>query len=213
MLIIFDCDGVLVDSELLANHVLADYLTELGFPHTREECTQNFVGKSMPSIVCIIEEETSQKLPGDFCEELLRRDKSAFKGRLQAIPGVADVVVSRTGPKCVASSSSFERIYNSLRNTKLLSYFEPYIFSASQVASGKPAPDLFLFASKKMDVLAAECLVIEDSVAGVIAGKTAGMRVVGFTGGSHCGPEHEEKLFDAGADQVFDNMMDLGNSL
>ena len=136
MLIIFDCDGVLVDSELLANQVLADYLTGLGFPHTREECTQNFVGKSMPSIIRMIEEETSQKLPGDFCEELLRRDKSAFKGRLQAIPGVADVVVSWTGPKCVASSSSFERIYNSLRNTKLLIYFEPYIWDVSDNTVG-----------------------------------------------------------------------------
>ena len=213
MLTIFDCDGVLVDSELLANQVLADYLTELGFPYTREECTKNFVGKSMLSIVRMVEEGAHQKLPEIFCKELLRRDKSAFEGRLQALPGVADAIVSWTGPKCVASSSSFERIYNSLRITKLISYFEPNIFSASQVASGKPAPDLFLFASKAMDVLATECLVIEDSVPGVIAGKTAGMRVAGFTGGSHCGPEHEGKLFEAGADQVFDNMMDLRNSL
>ena len=168
---------------------------------------------SMPSIVRIIEEKSRRKLPGDFCEELFQRDKSVFKYRLQRIPGVTDAVISLPGSKCVASSSSPERIYDSLRITELLSYFEPHIFSASQVASGKPAPDLFLFASEKMDVLAAECLVIEDSVAGVIAGKRAGMLVAGFTGASHCGPGHDKKLLDAGADQVFDTMMDLSNSL
>ncbi len=213
MLIIFDCDGVLVDSELTANHVLAEYLTELGFPHTREECTEKYVGKSVSSIMQMIEGKMGRNLPGNFRAELMERDKSSFKDQLKAIPGVVDVIVSWAGQKCVASSSSLERIYNSLRSTGLLAYFDPYVFSACQVASGKPDPALFLFASEQMEVLAVDCLVIEDSVPGVIAGKSAGMRVIGFTGGSHCGPGHDKKLLDAGADQVFDNMMDLNNEI
>tara|TARA_Y100001960_G_scaffold304314_1_gene357331 strand:+ start:734 stop:1381 length:648 start_codon:yes stop_codon:yes gene_type:complete len=213
MLIIFDCDGVLVDSELMANLVLAEYLTELGFPHTREECTENYVGKSISSIMRMIEDKMDCNLPRNFRAELMERDKYSFKDQLQAIPGVAEVIVSWAGLKCVASSSSLERIYNSLKITGLLAYFEPYVFSACQVAFGKPDPALFQFASEQMEVSAADCLVVEDSVPGVIAGKRAGMRVMGFVGGSHCGPGHDKKLLDAGADQVFDNMIDLKNEI
>ena len=215
MLVIFDCDGVLVDSEPLANEVLAECLTELGHPHTMSECTTKYVGKSIPTIITEIEQATGDTLPDDFHAELWRRDQIAFTDRLQPIEGVADAAAALPHARCVASSSRPERIRNSLSVTGLIGLFEPHLFSASQVANGKPAPDLFLFAAAEMGASAADCVVIEDAVPGVQGGKAAGMRVLGFTGGGHCEPGHDRKLIDAGADQVFDdmrNLVDLLNS-
>lgn len=209
MLMIFDCDGVLVDSEPLANRVLAEFLTELGLPHTQHECSARYVGKSIPSIKALIEAESGLRLPDDFHAELWRRDRIAFADNLQPIDGVAHALAVLDGPRCVASSSMPERILNSLTVTGLLDYFEPHLFSASQVANGKPAPDLFLFAAERMGAQPEDCLVIEDSRAGVEAGKAAGMRVLGFGGGGHCGAGHLDMLTAAGADEVFDDMARL----
>jgi len=208
MLIIFDCDGVLVDSEPVANRVLVRYLTELGLPHDDGD-TDKYVGISIPSMIAKIEREWNTKLPADFREELWRRDRAAFETELQPIAGIADVLAELESPRCVASSSAPERIRNSLTLTKLIDFFDPHIFSASQVARGKPAPDLFLFAAERMRAPADECLVIEDAVPGVQAGRAAGMRVLGFAGGGHCRPGHAAKLIDAGAERVFDDMSEL----
>ena len=208
MLIIFDCDGVLVDSEPVANGVLARYLTELGLPHGDGD-TDKYVGISIPSMIAKIEREWNTALPADFREELWRRDRLAFETELRPIAGIAEVLAGLQGPRCVASSSAPERIRNSLTLTGLIGFFEPHIFSASQVENGKPAPDLFLFAAERMGVPAAECLVIEDAVPGVQAGRAAGMRVLGFAGGGHCRPGHAVKLIDAGAERVFDDMSEL----
>ena len=216
MLILFDCDGVLVDSEPLANAVLAEFLTELGLPHTGEECSTRYVGRSIPSIVAEIERESGIKLPADFHADLWRRDKHAFAGRLPAIPGVADVIAglrAQDRPLCVASSSAPERIRNSLTVTGLIGHFEPHLYSATQVARGKPAPDLFLFAAESMGFDPAECTVIEDSLAGVQAGVAAGMRVIGFAGGGHCKPDHAAKLLALGAEAAFTDMASLGQVL
>ncbi len=208
MLIIFDCDGVLVDSEPVANGVLVRYLTELGLPHADGD-TDKYVGISIPSMIAKIEREWNTTLPADFREELWRRDRVAFETELRSIAGIAEVLAGLEGPRCVASSSAPERIRNSLTLTGLIGFFEPHIFSASQVENGKPAPDLFLFAAERMGVPAAECLVIEDAVPGVQAGRAAGMRVLGFAGGGHCRPGHAAKLIDAGAERVFDDMSEL----
>jgi HAD superfamily hydrolase (TIGR01509 family) len=216
MLIIFDCDGVLVDSEPLANQVLAEFLTELGQPHTAAECQARYVGRSIPSIMTDIEAESGIELPADFHAELWRRDREAFAGRLQAIPGVAEVLrglLAAGRRRCVASSSAPERIRNSLTVTGLIDYFEPHLYSALQVARGKPAPDLFLHAAAAMAADPADCTVIEDSLAGVTAGVAAGMRVIGFAGGGHCGPGHAERLTGAGAAAVFTDMASLAEVL
>jgi HAD superfamily hydrolase (TIGR01509 family) len=211
MLIIFDCDGVLVDSEPLANQVLAAFLSELGLPHTTEECSANYVGMSIPSLIAKVEHETGKTLPKDFHDELWRRDQIAFADRLQPIRGIAETLEQLNGPRCVASSSAPVRIMNSLTTTGLIGFFEPYLYSATQVANGKPAPDLFLFAAAEMGVAPNDCVVIEDSVPGVQAGKAAGMRVLGFSGGGHCGPEHNGRLNGAGADVVFSDMAQLSD--
>jgi len=216
MLIIFDCDGVLVDSEPLANQVLADYLTELGFPHTGAECQARYVGRSIPSIMVDIERDAGRALPEDFQDELWRRDREAFTGRLPAIPGVeAEIrkLADASRPICVASSSAPERIRNSLTVTGLIGYFDGNLFSARQVTHGKPAPDLFLFAAENMGARAGDCVVIEDSVAGVTAARSAGMRALGFTGGGHCGAGHDAELAAAGAHAVFGDMAALGGLL
>ncbi len=216
MLIIFDCDGVLVDSEPLANQILAEYLSELGLPHTGAECQARYVGRSIPSVMAEIENDSGVKLPADFHAELWRRDQIAFAGRLHAIAGVADEIrklVDAARPICVASSSAPERIRNSLSVTGLIDFFDGKLFSAAQVVHGKPAPDLFLLAASRMGVAPERCVVIEDSVAGITAARAAGMRALGFTGGGHCGPDDGARLRQAGAHAVFDAMAMLGELL
>ena len=126
------------------------------------------------------------------------------------MPGIHSVVRALTGPRCVASGSAPERLRHSLGLTGLLPHFDPHIFSATQVARGKPAPDLFLFAAQRMQAATDACLVIEDSVAGVQAAVAAGMRVIGFTGGSHCRPDHADRLRAAGVSALCGDMRALG---
>jgi HAD superfamily hydrolase (TIGR01509 family) len=208
-LIIFDCDGVLVDSEPLANRVLADYLTEIGLPTTAAQTVQRFVGLSFASIRKDILAEDGKTLPDDFEEEVLRRDKIVFQSSLKAIDGINDILDQFPLPHCVASSGTHAKIRNSLTLTNLLPYFENVIFSADDVSHGKPAPDLFLHAASEMNTSAQNTIVIEDSLAGVEAGVAANMRVFGFLGGGHILDGHGQKLMKAGAEQVFSRMSDL----
>lgn len=214
MLIIFDCDGVLVDSEPIAARVTGQYLKDLGYPADAEPHAR-FVGLSIPRMKAMLEAETGVALPADFEAELLRRDKAAFADQLRPAPGVAEAIPALREARCVASSGSQDKIRNSLTVTGLLAYFDPYLFSAldPEVENGKPAPDLFVHAAGTMAVPPARCVVIEDAVPGVVAGRAAGMRVLGFTGGGHCGPGHGRKLIDAGADTVFDDMTELASIL
>ncbi|WP_414475039.1 HAD family hydrolase [Microvirga sp. M2] len=208
MLLIFDCDGVLVDSEPLASQVDADVLTALGLPYTADEITRQFVGKSMRDMIGRIEADHGCTLPGDFAERVNSALFARFETDLKPIAGVGEAIRSLSHPRCVASSSAPERIALSLRVTGLADLFDN-VFSATQVARGKPAPDLFLFAARQMGARPEECLVIEDSPAGVQAAVAAGMRVIGFTGGGHCGPGHAEQLRRAGAPVTISNMADL----
>jgi HAD superfamily hydrolase (TIGR01509 family) len=208
MLLIFDCDGVLVDSETLSCRIDAETLTECGVPYTAEEVAREFTGVSIKDQITRIESERGIRLPDDFTERLNRTLFQRFETDLKPIEGVRDAILSLPFPRCVASSSIPERIALSLRITGLADLFDN-IFSSAQVARGKPAPDLFLHAASRMNALPGECLVIEDSIAGVQAARAAGMRVIGFVGGSHCGPGHAEKLRQAGAPVIIERMSDL----
>lgn len=210
MLIIFDCDGVLVDSELIASRELAAYLTDLGRPTQAEECRQSFTGLSLHSVSVKIATEWGVTLPSDFVAQLRTRDRAAFERDLKPVPGIFQALEKldlKGIPYCVASSGTPEKIRHSLTVTGLLKRFDNHLFSASQVVNGKPAPDLFLFAAQSMGFNPAACMVIEDSVAGVQGAKAAGMRVLGFTGASHCGPGYAATLSQA--DAVFDDLNDL----
>ncbi len=207
-LLIFDCDGVLVDSELLSCQADAACLAEIGIPLSAEDILGRYVGINLAGMLADLEQRFG-RLPPDLAETMHRRTLAAFDAELTAVAGVAAALDAIAMPRCVASGSAPARIRHSLALTGLLHRFDPHIFSATQVARGKPAPDLFLFAAHRMDAAPGQCLVIEDSIPGVQAARAAGMRVWGFTGGSHCRPGHADRLRAAGADAVFDDMRHL----
>ena len=205
-LLIFDCDGVLIDSEELACRVGAECLVEHGVPVTVDDLMDRYVGISLASMLADLETRHALRLPVDLRETMLARGIAAAETELKAIAGVEAVIRAVACRICVASSSMPEWLHYSLSLTGLRHYFEPYLFSAVQVVHGKPAPDLFLFAAEQMGVAPAACIVIEDSIAGVQAGVAAGMRVIGFTGGGHCRDGHADRLSAAGAFAVCEDM-------
>src|SRR5882724_6318034 len=168
-LVIFDCDGVLVDSEIVSFKVEAEMFAEIGIGLTAHDLLTRFLGTSSASMFAIIEQENDIKLPADFAERTARRTLEVFDRELKPIPGIADLLASLPDRKCVASSSEPPRVRHSLSLAGILHHFEPHIFSATQVKRGKPAPDLFLLAAESMGTAPARCLVNEDSVAGVTA--------------------------------------------
>jgi len=208
-LIVFDCDGVLVDSELLASRLLAEALAAEGCPLTAAECRARFTGISIRSVIETIEAERGRPLPADFEERVRANDLAVFARELRAVPGVAEALARIPTPKCVASSGAPEKIRHSLTVTGLIGFFEPHLFSAHMVARGKPAPDLFLHAARRMGVAPARCVVVEDSAAGIRAARAAGMPVLGFAGGGHAGDGYAAMLRAAGAAGVFDDMAAL----
>lgn len=187
-LIIFDCDGVLVDSETISLQVMLGLLAEIGCALDPAEGYAHFLGKSLGSVGEWLRRERGVVLTDDLLREMRRRLLTRFEAELQPMPGVADAIDALAMPFCVASSSQPDRIRLSLRVTGLLPRFEPNIFSATMVAHGKPAPDLFLLAARQMGAAPADCLVVEDSPAGIAAAHAAGMRAVAFVGGAHAGP-------------------------
>jgi HAD superfamily hydrolase (TIGR01509 family) len=205
-LVVFDCDGVLIDSEPISNRVHAAALTRLGYPLTEAECVRRFTGMPDQAMYEIIEKERGAKLPDDYDERTKALILDAYRRELRAIPGVAAALAAIRHRVCVASSSRPEKIELGLGLVGLLERFLPHLFSASMVARGKPAPDLVLFAARRMGAAPERCLVIEDSVAGVTAAGAAGMAVLGFTGGGHCRPGHGDRLRAAGARLVFGDM-------
>ncbi|MFI1660831.1 HAD family hydrolase [Streptomyces sp. NPDC020472] len=184
-LVIFDNDGVLVDSEPISNTLLAGYLTELGHPTTYEESVRDYMGSAMHRIHELVEERSGQRLPTDFDETFHARVFAAFQAELEAVVGAADVLkglVAAGVPYCVASSGSHERIRVGHRKTGLDAWFrDDIVFSAEDVGRGKPWPDLFLHAAERMGVAPERCVVVEDSGPGVRAALAAGMDVYGFT--------------------------------
>ena len=208
-LIIFDCDGVLVDSEIVACRIDARELGRLGFRLTAEEVAARFIGHGTQDMLDALEAEQGIRVPEGFRDQLLAATLNAFADELTAVPNVVQTLELLHLPLCVASSSDVTRIEYSLELTGLARFFAGYIFSAQMVARGKPYPDLFQFAARSLGAAPAACLVIEDSVAGVQAGSAAGMKVFGYTGASHCTDGHDVRLRKAGASTVFNEMAAL----
>ena len=212
-LVIFDCDGVLVDSEALGCGVQAECLTEAGFPISLSEILTEFVGKSDASMFAAVEARHGRRLPTDLKAEIKIRVLDSFRSALQLVAGIPEVLDGLDRPVCVASSSDPDRIRLCLELTKLLPYFEPHLFSATMVQAGKPAPDLFLHAAAEMGVAAGRCIVVEDSVPGVTAALAARMPVIGLSAASHCDANHAGRLRAVGATEVVTSTAALAASL
>jgi HAD superfamily hydrolase (TIGR01509 family) len=208
-LIIFDCDGVLLESEIISCSTDAAELTKAGFPYTTQEVCEQFLGKSLKSMLATIEADHGKPFPDGFVDHLKSCNKERFEGELVAVDGVAQVIDGLALPFCVASSSDVVRLNLSLGLVGLHGRFAPHIYSADHVKNPKPAPDLFLHAASCMGAAPDRCLVIEDSLAGVAAGLAAGMMVLGFHGGAHCPGGHADRLKQAGTHRNFHRMLDL----
>ena len=208
-LVIFDCDGVLVDSEVISCRTHADVLSRHGYPITQEQIFDRFLGRSTRQANSEVEAELGRALPDDFHVQLQDELFRSFEADLDAVPHIHSALDAITQAVFVASSGSHQRMRVTLGRARLYDRFAPNIFSASQVINGKPAPDLFLFAASQMNVPPERCLVIEDSVPGVTGGRAAGMNVLGFHGGSHCRPGYGDSLRAAGATATFDDMRRL----
>ncbi len=205
-LVIFDCDGVLVDSEVISCRAHADLLSRHGYPISAEEVLRRFLGVSDREARQIIEAELGRKLPEDIEQQVKRATIEVYADDLKAVAHVAQAIAAIDGPKCVASSGTPEKIRHGLTCAGLYDQLAPHIFSAVQVRRGKPAPDLFLLAAQEMKASPERCIVVEDSVPGVTGACAAGMMVLGFHGGSHCAPGHADMLRAAGAALTFDDM-------
>jgi len=208
-LVIFDCDGVLVDSEIISCRIESELLDKIGLSISTEEIVARFVGLNYDTMAQQIQADYGTRLPDGFESSCLNRFSQAIETELEAVPGIADLLDHMPYPICLASSSPISRIEKSLAVTGLSDYFNGSVFSAQMVSRGKPAPDLFLLAAEKCAVAAPDCLVIEDSVHGINAAVAAGMRSIGFTAGSHCSAAQEEILADAGADLLADDSWQL----
>jgi D-ribulokinase len=209
-LVIFDCDGVLVDSELIALGVMRRRLSEAGLRLTEQETRERFLGRRLDSAMLRIEAELGAPLPEAFPADFSREILLAFERELKGIEGVRQAVEGLRARVCVASSSGHDRLRHSLKLAGYEGLFAPNIFSAAEVAEGKPSPDLFLHVARVMGVAPKDCLVVEDSIAGVAAGRAAGMTVFGFVGASHFLPPDEgADLTAAGAELLFDDMARL----
>lgn len=212
-LVIFDCDGVLVDSEAIINRAHTQVLTACGFPITEDELLARFCGMSDAEMLDIIEHEWGRSLPPSYAERVGAIIEDGFGNSLVAIAAVAQALDSLQLPVCVASSSVPDQIRRKLELTGLLARFGEDLFSATMVAHGKPAPDLFLYAAQQLAAAPDRCLVIEDSLLGIEAAIAARMTAIGFCGGSHCGPEHGDRLLARGAALIIADMLELSTAM
>jgi len=201
-LVIFDCDGVLVDSDRLSLEIQARHITALGVPMTGDDCSREFLGIGMESTLDLIAELIGGPVPAGWLPQLEDEVAEAFRRELQAVDGIADALDQIALPKCVASGGSHEKMQLTLGLTGLWDRFDGRIFSASEVPRPKPAPDIFLHAAAESGVDPSGCLVIEDSPFGVDGAKAAGMTCFGFAALTH-----RDRL--VAADQVFSDMAEL----
>lgn len=210
-LVIFDCDGVLVDSEIIAARIEAELITSAGFEITAEEISESYAGLTFKDILLRIEEKARIPFQASLIDQAEALTDKRLGTEVRAIDGVRDAVASVRTPRCICSNSRTERIDLMLGRVGLKPYFEGRIFSALETPSGKPkpAPDVFLYAAGKMTADPAKTFVIEDSVHGIAGAKAAGMRVIGFTGASHSYPGHADALTDAGAETVIRRWAEL----
>ena len=205
-LIVFDCDGVLVDSEPIANRIMAEAITALGWPLSTADCLTRFKGHHFDTIIADIEDRLGRPVPENWLHDMRAATDAAFERELEPVPGVVavlDAVAASGTATCVASQGPPEKMAVSLGVTGLWDRFEGRIFSAYQVARGKPHPDLFLFAAETLGFAPERCLVIEDSPLGVTAARAAGMAVLGYA------PEGDGAELTAAGATLFRNMAEL----
>jgi HAD superfamily hydrolase (TIGR01509 family) len=211
--VIFDCDGVLVDSEVIYIDAELDHLAAVGVRFDRATYVRTFMGLSPDEWRARLSDEllarTGRAPDAGFFVTLDAVVTEAFRARLVAMPGAAQAVAALDMARGVASSTPLDRLTWKLRRTGLLDHFAPHVFSADMVPRGKPAPDLFLHAAAALGVDPLRCVVVEDSANGVRAARAAGMRVIGFTAGGHCLDGHAATLTSSGADVVIDAFADL----
>ena len=203
-LVIFDCDGVLVDSELITNRVFAGMLNDLGIAVSIEDMFERFVGRSMPQCLEIITGLLGHPVPDGFVDDYYARSRTALKRELKAVPDIEAVLAGVNLPFCVASSGTHEKMQTTLGVTGLLPQFQGKIYSVTEVARSKPFPDVYLYAARRQGVDPAACAVIEDTPTGVSAGVAAGMTVFGY-----CALMPRHRLIEAGAHHTFDRMSEL----
>lgn len=211
MLVLFDCDGVLVDSEIIASRVDSERLAAIGYDISVQEMSHRFAGLTWDRISKLIEADMGHSLPENFHTETDKELDARLKKDLNIIPGVQEMLDKLDYPRCICSNSSPERLKISLTKTELYDRFRPYIFSAVAVRNKqpKPSPDVFLHGAAEFGVDPRDCIVVEDSTHGIHGARAAGMRVIGFTGGSHTWPGHADALTAAGAVTVINRMADL----
>jgi len=200
-LVIFDCDGVLVDSEPTSNRILAEALTEAGLPYTQAESMRDFMGRAWDDSLEIIESKLGREPADGFTERFREHRDAALREEVEPIPSVREAIEAIEAEYCVASSGTYEKIRLTLGKTGLLPLFEGAIFSATEVERGKPAPDLFLHAAETMGHGPERCAVVEDTPVGIRAARAAGMAALGFIDNSD-----EASLAEAGATSTFDDM-------
>ncbi|QPC87037.1 HAD-IA family hydrolase [Mesorhizobium sp. NBSH29] len=203
-LIIFDCDGVLVDSEIIAARIEAELLTAAGFEISAEEISETYAGLTFKDIMLRLEERSNIPFQASLIDQAEALVDRRLANEVRAVDGVHEAVAAVATQYCICSNSASSRLDAMLTKTRLKPHFEGRIFSALDTPSGKPkpAPDVFLFAAETMKAEPAQTFVIEDSVHGIAGARAAGMRVIGFTGGSHSYPGHADALTDAGAETV-----------
>lgn len=215
--VIFDNDGVLVDSEIIAVTVERELLAELGLHYEKDEFTARFTGMSDDAFYAALDadrrERVGKPLPSDMEARIDSVKWPRFETELKSFEGAADLIDGLDRPKAVASSARVDKLAAKLRMTGLYDLFAPHIYSSEQVGIGKPAPDLFLFAARSIGCAPEECVVIEDSLNGVLAGVAAGMTVWGFTGGGHADDRLATRLGEAGAQEVFNNYAEISARL
>ncbi|NLR95297.1 HAD family phosphatase [Rhizobium sp. P38BS-XIX] len=210
-LIIFDCDGVLVDSEIIAAQVESKLLTDAGYPISTEEMGERFAGMTWRNILFEVEREASIPLSASLLDQSEKLLDIKLANDVQPILGVPQALSKLPMPRCICSNSSSARLEMMLTRVGYFKLFAPNIFSAKDLGADrvKPKPDIFLHGAEQMNVSPANTIVVEDSVHGVHAARSAGMRVIGFTGASHTYPSHADRLTDAGAETVVSRMSDL----
>ncbi len=210
-LILFDCDGVLVDSEIIAAKVESQLLTEAGYPISVEEMGERFAGMTWKNILLAIEKEADIPLSASLLDKSEKLLDARLERDVKIIEGVKFALARLTTQRCICSNSSSARLDMMLTKVGLKPYFAPHIYSAKDLGPDrvKPKPDIFLHGAQQFGVDPSRCLVIEDSTHGIHGAKAAGMRVVGFTGASHTYPSHADRLTDAGAETVISRMQDL----
>ncbi|MCF1467359.1 HAD family hydrolase [Agrobacterium vitis] len=210
-LTLFDCDGVLVDSEIIAAKVESKLLTEAGYPISVEEMGERFSGMTWKNILMTIEKEVDIPLSASLIDKSEALLDQRLAREVKLVEGVTYALSRLQGPRCICSNSSSQRLDMMLTKVGLKEFFAPHIYSAKDLGADrvKPKPDIYLHGAAQFNVKPQNCVVVEDSVHGVHAARAAGMRVVGFTGASHTYPSHADRLTEAGAETVIARMMDL----